>query len=218
MPQKRNPVSLEHLRSLLSSCVGNTHTVLTMIHNTPFGDIVDTEDDMQPYGWKSLNLLDKLCRLLACVIGTAEVNKVKLQERAKASFATITELADTLVRTDALSFRIAHQIASKVVKNAISNGIAVHEVTLTHVNNAANEVIGKPLLLDEIRLHQSLDPHYFIRVRSLPGGPNPDEVKRMIAVRMQQHDKHLSWLKKAKEKTEVSLRHLDSILAEWCDS
>ncbi|GAA3321449.1 hypothetical protein GCM10020331_037340 [Ectobacillus funiculus] len=36
MPQKRNPVSLEHLRSLLSSCVGNTQTVLTMIHNTPF--------------------------------------------------------------------------------------------------------------------------------------------------------------------------------------
>ncbi len=49
MPQKRNPVSIEHMRSLLSAVVGDTNTVLTMVHNTPFGDIVDTEDDMQPF-------------------------------------------------------------------------------------------------------------------------------------------------------------------------
>lgn len=217
MPQKRNPVSLEHLRSLLSSCVGNTQTVLTMIHNTPFGDIVDTEDDMQPYGWKSLDLLEELCRLMACVIGTAEVNKTVLRERAKASFATITELADTLVRTDALSFRTAHQIASKLVKNALAQGIAAHEVTLNLVNEAANEVIGKPLLLDEARLLESLDPDHFVKIRSLTGGPNPNEVRRMIAVRMQQHADHESWLKAAKQKSEDLLRHLDSILAEWCN-
>nr|WP_176220699.1 hypothetical protein [Cohnella massiliensis] len=46
MSQKRTPVSLEHARSLLSSCAGSANTVLTMIHNMPFGDIVDTEDDL----------------------------------------------------------------------------------------------------------------------------------------------------------------------------
>ncbi|WP_248927489.1 argininosuccinate lyase [Paenibacillus hamazuiensis] len=214
MPQKRNPVSLEHLRSLLSSCVGNTQTVLTMIHNTPFGDIVDTEDDMQPYAWRSLDLLDKLCRLLACVIGTAEVNKEKLRERAVSSFATITELADTLVRTDGLSFRKAHHIASKVVKMALSQGIGAHEVTLGLVNEAAYEVIGKPLLIDETKLVLSLDPDYFVAVRSLPGGPNPREVRRMIAERKLQHDEHLSWLNAAKEKSLQSYRQLDWIVAD----
>lgn len=207
MPQKRNPVSLEHLRSLLSSCVGNTQTVLTMIHNTPFGDIVDTEDDMQPYAWRSLELLDKLSRLLACVIGTAEVNKVKLRERAEASFATITELADTLVRTDQLSFRTAHQIASLVVKNAMAQGITVQEVTLTLVNEAANVVIGKPLLLDEEMLRQSLDPVYFVQVRSLPGGPNLEEVRRMITGRRQQLAEQQKWL--------IGARHLPSAVDFW---
>ncbi|MCK9927242.1 lyase family protein, partial [Frankia sp. Mgl5] len=68
MPQKRNPVSLEHMRALLSSAVGNTAAVLTMMHNTPFGDIVDTEDDMQPYAWKSLAVMDQMYRLLASVM------------------------------------------------------------------------------------------------------------------------------------------------------
>lgn len=194
MPQKRNPVSLEHLRSLLSSCVGNTQTVLTMIHNTPFGDIVDTEDDMQPYAWRGLELLGKLSRLLGCVIGTAEVNTEKLRERAEASFATITELADTLVRTDKLSFRTAHQIASLVVKNAMVKGISAQAVTLTLVNEAAKSVIGKPLSLNEEILRQALDPDYFVQIRSLPGGPNPDVVRRMIIGRRQQYAENRKWL------------------------
>jgi argininosuccinate lyase len=218
MPQKRNPVSLEHLRSLLSTCVGNTQTVLTMIHNTPFGDIVDTEDDMQPYGWKSLDLLDKLCRLLACVIGTAEVNVEKLRKRAEASFATITELADTLVRTDGLSFRTAHHIVSKVVKEALSQGITVHEVTLAHVNAAAKVIIDKPLQLDEESLRKALNADYFLKVRSLPGGPESNEVRRMIKDRKKQQDEHQIWLNLAKMKSDEANWKLDSILTDWYKS
>ncbi|OLS40107.1 argininosuccinate lyase [Bacillus sp. MRMR6] len=214
MPQKRNPVSLEHIRSLLSTCVGNTQTVLTMIHNTPFGDIVDTEDDMQPYAWRSLDLLDQLCRLLGCVIGTAEVNKKVLRERAEASFATITELADTLVRTDVPSFRKAHEITSLVVSEALALGMGAQEITLNLVNKAAEKVIGRSLKLDEEGLRQSLDPNHFVRVRSLPGGPNIDEVRRMITERLERHTGHQGWLKLITEKTENAYRQLDSILAD----
>ena len=48
MPQKRNPVALEHARALASRALGETLAVFAAVHNTPFGDIVDTEDDLQP--------------------------------------------------------------------------------------------------------------------------------------------------------------------------
>ena len=48
MPQKRNPVALEHARAIASKAVGQAGAILTAVHNTPFGDIVDTEDDLQP--------------------------------------------------------------------------------------------------------------------------------------------------------------------------
>lgn len=54
MPQKRNPVSIEHARAITSSALGEAFTVFQMIHNTPFGDIVDTEDDLQPYLYKGI--------------------------------------------------------------------------------------------------------------------------------------------------------------------
>ncbi|TAK17722.1 MAG: argininosuccinate lyase, partial [Acidobacteria bacterium] len=45
MPQKRNPVALEHARALASKAFAQTHSIAMAVHNTPFGDIVDTEDD-----------------------------------------------------------------------------------------------------------------------------------------------------------------------------
>ncbi len=48
MPQKRNPVALEHARAIGSKAVGQAQAIATAVHNTPFGDIVDTEDDLQP--------------------------------------------------------------------------------------------------------------------------------------------------------------------------
>jgi argininosuccinate lyase len=48
MPQKRNPVAFEHARAIGSKALGQSQAIVTSVHNTPFGDIVDTEDDLQP--------------------------------------------------------------------------------------------------------------------------------------------------------------------------
>ena len=79
MPQKRNPVSIEHTRSLLSAVVGDASTVLQMVHNTPFGDIVDTEDDMQPYLWRAIDRLIGIYELFGSLVVTMDVNKKKLK-------------------------------------------------------------------------------------------------------------------------------------------
>jgi argininosuccinate lyase len=215
MPQKRNPVSLEHMRALLSSCVGNAQTVLDMVHNTPFGDIVDTEDDMQPYIWKCFELLSSLYRLLACVIGTIEVNKDVLRRRAESSFATVTELADTLVRSDQLAFRTAHHIVSRVVQEALRRGLPANGITLELVNGAARNVIGRSLALDEATLRRALDPVHFVSIRSLPGGPAPEEMRRSIAERRVYQETLKGWLYARQERIAKALASLDEILQSW---
>jgi len=215
MPQKRNPVSIEHMRSLLSSVVGDAQTVLTMIHNTPFGDIVDTEDDLQPYAWKSLRTLESVYRLLGCVIATLEINKELLRARAEASFATVTELADTLVRTERLSFRTAHTIVSKVVRTAASQGLSASQVQLEQLNEAAAETIGRPLAINADSLKEALDPVHFIRVRKLHGGPNPEEVRRALDVQRIRLERHKSWLREKREAISAASRCLDATIAEW---
>jgi argininosuccinate lyase len=215
MPQKRNPVSFEHARALISSCVGNTQVVLTMIHNTPFGDIVDTEDDILPYIWKSMEILKRMYRLLANVIGTLEVNKEVLKQRTKESFATVTELADTLVRADGLSFRNAHHVVSSVVRAATARGLHANEITLDIVNEQAVQVIGRKVTLSEQDLRQALDPEHFVAIRTLPGGPGAPEMRRMISKRHEQQGTFASWVQARRQHIESMQQKLDTMIERW---
>lgn len=215
MPQKRNPVSFEHMRSLLSATAGNASAVLLMMHNTPFGDIVDTEDDMQPYAWRSLDKLESMYRLMACVVGTMEVNREGLLARAKGSFATVTELADTLVRTDRLSFRTSHQIVSRIVREAAARGLRADQISHALVQETAQAVVGRSLAITEQELEQALDPVHFVQVRQLPGGPNPEEMTRAIGKRQADLQAEYAWLRQTGEDCEAALRRLDQLAGEW---
>ena len=50
MPQKRNPVPLEHLRLKLSLCNGECDKIINTMHNTPFADMNDSEREVQSEG------------------------------------------------------------------------------------------------------------------------------------------------------------------------
>lgn len=215
MPQKRNPVSFEHIRSLSSSGVGTASTVLQMLHNTPFGDIVDTEDDLQPHLWHSLKLSEQLSRLLSVVVGTLEVNKELLLERAKRSFATITELADTLVREKNVPFRSAHSIASAVVKAALFRQLDASQVTGALVDEVAEQVVGHRLGVSPELVARAMDPVHFVEIRKLPGGPASTEILRSIEARKQSLQGVMSWLDKQTEHTSQADAELNRITQEW---
>jgi argininosuccinate lyase len=215
MPQKRNPVSLEHVRSLLSAAVGDANTVLTMLHNTPFGDVVDTEDDLQPYLWRALEAADGLYRLLAAVVGTMDVNRELLLERAGAGYSTVTELADTLVRERGLSFRTAHAVVAGVVKLAESEGLGAGGISPGLVDRAAESVVGEPLDLSADQVARALDPVRFVEIRTLPGGPAPEEVKRALQERRTAHTRALSVHREKAERLRKRLQELETTAKSW---
>ena len=209
MPQKRNPVSIEHIRALLSSVSGDAQTVLTMVHNTPFGDIVDTEDDMQPYIWKAIDRLKGIYTLLSSVLLTMEVDKDLLLKRAEESFANVTELADTIVREEGLSFRQAHHIVSKTVTKLAEEGKEqLSDLTLALLNEQAEKVIGKRLTLTEQLFKQSLNPKHFVSVRTLPGGPAISRMNNTIQEKRNEQAALLEWL----TEKETSLNNYKNLL------
>lgn len=217
MPQKQNPVSIEHMRALLSSVMGDAQTVLAMMHNTPFGDIVDTEDDMQPYMWNAMEKLESIYYLLSSVLMTMKVNKNKLLERAKESFANVTELADTLVRTNPhLSFRKAHEIVSSAVKDLVAKGKeSLAEFTLAHLYAHAEKITGNKLNITEEELKNALDPEHFVKIRSIEGGPSTETMKKVIEVRLQQQKDFQTWLDQKKKVISSVDEKLETTLTSW---
>jgi argininosuccinate lyase len=191
MPQKRNPVSLEHTRILASKAFAQAQGVLTCTHNTPFGDIVDSEDDLQPLVFSAFEDAGRALRLFAGVIRHCEVNREQMASRARASFLTVTELADTLVRTEGLSFRLAHRLVRAAVESV---GEYNPEKMVAAVQKLAVDIIGRPLRTDVGTLREALDPEHFVAIRKIPGGPAPDVVRSQIAAMRGEQERMNSWI------------------------
>jgi argininosuccinate lyase len=175
MPQKRNPVPFEHIRVLASKALAEAQGVFTALHNTPFGDINDAEDDLQPLVFASTSDALRALRLFAGVLGGCEVKVARMAERARSDFLTVTELADTLVRREGISFREAHGVVSAAVKSLRGNYSDIGMVD-------AIAAIAPHLRTSRADLLQALDPVHFVNIRAIPGGPAPEAVRSAIEI------------------------------------
>jgi argininosuccinate lyase len=182
MPQKRNPVALEHARAIGSKAVGQAQAIITTVHNTPFGDIVDTEDDLQPLVATMFRDATRMVVLVAAAMRLADFDVEKLAARAGEHGTTLTELADTLVRDHGLSFRSAHSIAAALLKARTEDPGAALSDALEKVSKA---ILGRALEYPEDQLQRILSPAHFVEVRTTHGGPAPSETSRAITESLQ---------------------------------
>ncbi len=179
MPQKRNPVALEHARAIGSKTVGQAQAIMTAVHNTPFGDIVDTEDDLQPLVASMFNDAIRMVTLVAAAMKLADFNVERLAARAAHGGTTLTELADTLVRDHGLPFRSAHGIAALLLKAQTEDPNVQLSSALAKASAA---ILGSPLNYTEAELQTIMSPAHFVKVRTTWGGPAPSETARAIGV------------------------------------
>ena len=190
MPQKRNPVAIEHARAIGSKALGQTQAILTAVHNTPFGDIVDTEDDLQPLVFSMFRDATRTVKLVAAAMKTAEFDAARLEARAADGWTTLTELADTLVRDHGLPFRTAHRIATKLIAaRQAQPGKPMSEL----VADASRELLGSPIVYAEPALADILSPKYFVNIRKTHGGPAPEETGRAVSASRALLDADQQW-------------------------
>jgi len=219
MPQKRNPVSIEHMRSLLSAVVGDTNTVMTMVHNTPFGDIVDTEDDMQPFLWKAIDRLIGIYQLFGSVVLTMNVNKQKLLERAEGSFANVTELADTLVRSEGITFRQSHHIVSNCVKALVTAGKeSLMSLTWQLANDQALLILNKNLKISIEDFNATLRPQHFIGIRTIYGGPSAETMKASLEQSRVFAKDAMQWLNEKERAILDAEIQLEKFKTDWSEA
>jgi argininosuccinate lyase len=178
MPQKRNPVALEHARAIGSKGVGQAQAIMTAVHNTPFGDIVDTEDDLQPLVASMYRDAIRTVTLVAATMRDADFNVARLAERAAYGGTTLTELADTLVRDQGIPFGTAHSIAALLLKARNEDPGASLADALAKASHA---LIGRTIDYSDERLTEVMSPRYFVDVRRTLGGPAPEETARAVA-------------------------------------
>ena len=179
MPQKRNPVPIEHMRHLASATVGRCDMVVNVMHNTPFTDMNDSEGEVQQAGYAAFDSGGRVIALLTAFLPACSVNGARVRANADAACVTVTELADTLVRDDGLTFRQAHEVAAKTARAVIAAGQPLGHGFAAFAE-AFRDVAGRDSSLSDAAFANATSPETFIARRNRPGGPAPDALRAAL--------------------------------------
>ncbi|HUR21535.1 MAG TPA: argininosuccinate lyase [Vicinamibacterales bacterium] len=195
MPQKRNPVALEHARSLASKAFAQAGAIPVAVHNTPFGDIVDTEDDLQPLVATMFRDAARAVSLVAFALEGADFNVARMRSRATENWISVTELADTLARDHNLPFKAGHTIAARLIRDAKANPETPWAKLVAQISK---EVTGTAIEYTDDELRTLLSPDNFVAVRRTHGGPAPEMTATAIAASRELLSEDSAWIAAAK--------------------
>jgi argininosuccinate lyase len=81
--------------------------------------------------------------------------------------ATITELADTLVRAEGIKFRAAHYIASKLAREALAHRIGPDELQWDLFARTFEESVGRPPHVEMDVLVSATSPENIVAMREI---------------------------------------------------
>ena len=165
MPQKRNPVILEHIRIQASLSLGILRGIETLFRNTPFQDINEAGDAALDEFSRTLDLALSCIVLFKETVKNITVNKARVEEISKSFGITTTELADSMVRDFGLSFREAHGISAAFVKSGCQKDA---------LRKAFEQAGFGSLRYTDAEIEKILSTENFIAVRKASGGPAPE--------------------------------------------
>ncbi len=181
MPQKRNPVPIEHLRHLASQSVSRARMVRDIVHNTPFTDMNDSEGETQEAGYQTFESGGRVLDLLAALLPALSVDSRRVAETIRRSCITITELADTLVRKEGLSFRAAHEVASAVARAVVARDGDLPRDGYEPFAEAFRHAAGREPSLSREDFATAVSPENFVALRERFGGPGPKALGEALA-------------------------------------
>lgn len=114
MPQKRNPVVLEHLVSMTGMTVADAMSVLSNVSASWWEDSNNATTDVQARLWESNDRSRRFFVLVEALLRTLEVGELPSTDEIIAAGTTTTAAADVLSRAG-VPFRVAHGAMSALV-------------------------------------------------------------------------------------------------------
>ncbi len=211
MPQKRNPVVLEHIRSRIGYVIGDAATVEAMVHGAAFGDTVDVEDEIFVPLIRCCEHAQSVLSLLTDVLHTIQFDRDRMAESARSGFGGSTELAERLTLDFAIPFRQSHRIVSRLVDELVVQDSDLSGLTPNMLRSASMAESGIEVDITGRELAQLLDPQVVIERRALPGGPAQSMVLAALDRTRTERTQWTDWIEEAKRSLTNSSIELDRL-------
>ncbi|MBQ7492823.1 MAG: argininosuccinate lyase [Selenomonadaceae bacterium] len=208
MPQKKNPVTFEMIKSKSAHMLGTFTAGCAIMKNTPFSLCMDLFETHAQFwaGFKSsldaVNLFTETLKFIT-------FNEERAYLAAKNNFSTVTALADFLVGKFKISFAEAHDIVGEMV-GAVEN---ISDMTAELLNTCAEKIIGRGLEVTDAEIANVLEPAANVRGKISAGSPGEISLRNMIDGAKKILTAQEAWLAARKNFVASAYKKLNEVLA-----
>ncbi len=180
MPQKKNLTALEYLKSGSAAILGAQVTAIASSRGAQSSLVLDACFHAFHWAWDAFEHAERQAAVAAVVVAAAEPNEERMAELVRDNFSTATDLADALVREAGLSFRDAHHLVGAVVRTAMDRGLSAYQIDASHICEAGQRSLGRPVVLAPASLAAAVDPEHVAEARRGTGGPASADMATML--------------------------------------
>jgi len=162
MPQKRNPVIIEHVRIQAGQVAGLCAMIEDLYRNVPYQDVNEAADSPASQLIDAFRLASSATELARTTFEGMRARPERARAISLEFGVTTTELADTIVRDTGVGFRAAHGICAAFIQSGMDKAVLRREFEAK---------TGKILAWTDGEIDAILDPVHFVEVRKTAGGP-----------------------------------------------
>ncbi len=180
MPQKRNPLALEHAKAKTAHLIGTFTDLASLIRSTPYGHCRDLGEMLSPF-WQGTKEATTILELLTAVIKTLTIHTKAMALRTDTNYCTVTELADALVIQRGLPFREAHHIIGNLVRKSVADGLDASQITAKRLDEECLTVTGQTSGFSDAQLRIILSGKNSVNGKQSLGAPSPENCASMLA-------------------------------------
>src|SRR5215475_1104022 len=144
MPQKRNPDAAELVRAKTGRMIGALTALLIVMKGLPLAYQKDMQEDKEG-AMEAFAALSLAVRAMTGMVIDLVPDEARMKEAAGDGYATATDLADWLVRALKMPFRDAHHVTGRIVAKAAQDGVALHELPLSAMQEVEPKITADAL-------------------------------------------------------------------------
>ena len=148
MPQKKNPVVAETIRAKCGSVIGEATAAFSITKALPNSYNLDLQE-VTPHLWRALTDTIASTSLMAEMLSSASLRQGKAPGSGEGRLSTATELANELVRGEAVPFRQAHQVVGELVSIAVDEDISLRGGRGRYLGEVSKKVAGRAIKIDK---------------------------------------------------------------------
>jgi argininosuccinate lyase len=199
MPQKKNPYSLSFVRGAARNMLGALVSVTTT-NMTPSGQ---PDNRIFAYGEvpRALDAATRAVRLMAGVMDRITFNVELMARRAAEGYSGSTDLGDYLSEVADVDPRTAHRIIGWAVREAAQTRAPI---TAPLLDRAAQEIIGRPLNLNEEAVARVQQPQAIVKSRTGTGGASELSTQAMIETAQRSVNDNRDWIDGTRQRLEAA--------------